>query len=37
MFYLQMVSDNVSFNDVTIMSALHSDVIIFGINFLFSW
>ena len=31
-----MVRDNVVANDVTIMSALRSDVIIFGVNVLFA-
>jgi len=32
----EVVRDNVISNDVTIMSSLHSDVIMLGINFLFS-
>jgi len=34
--FSETVRDNVVFNDVTITSSLPSDVIILGINFLFS-
>ena len=34
--FLEVVRDNIVSNDVTITSILHIDVIILGINFLFS-
>jgi len=36
LLYLEVVRDNVVSNDVTIASSLHRDVIILGVNFLFS-